>query len=684
MALITKHILPVNALLRRFIVSLFVSLTAAFSPGQSMAQGWANTAAIQAALAEKSSVVKASWWGFDEKDSTRILQAAINSGAAKVIVENTGKPWIVDRIRLASNQEVFFEKGCVVLAKRGAFKGRNDSLFAADLKQNISLVGYGATLRMWKADYHTDEYARAEWRHCLSIRSCTNVKIHGLTLAESGGDGIYLGVARRGVTNTDVHIKDVVCDGNNRQGISVISAQNLLIEDTTFKHTSGTAPQAGIDFEPNHASEKIVNCVMRNCVSENNGGSAYALYLPNLDGSSSPISLRIENCVSRGTNSISVALTTSNGGPNGPGQGLVEFVNCRFEDAGTAGISMRDVPATACRVRFENCTVADASREPKRSTPILFGARAGSTQDVGGVEFANCTLVEPTTRPLMMFNDLTDELKVLDVTGTLKVIRDGKEREVVLTGQLLDKLFPARTIKRIPRYDLAGRRFVPVFPAAGLPAKRTRLVRQRNYGEYLLYANEGDEVSLPVRYLPVGRYGGSEIKIPVLSESGKRVATLAAPFKQETQCGFIAPETGAYRLICDAQRNSVHVDSPTHRLCIVGRGRAIALIRTRGDFYFRVPGEVPEFGVKIFGAGGERVNATVFDPAGKQVWSRESIGDAQLFAGKPRTVGMNEIWRLRINEPTEGAFEDYHIDLRGIPPVLATEPGALLRPADTE
>ena len=90
MALITKHILPVNALLRRFIVSLFVSLTAAFSPGQSMAQGWANTAAIQAALAEKSSVVKASWWGFDEKDSTRILQAAINSGAAKVIVENTG------------------------------------------------------------------------------------------------------------------------------------------------------------------------------------------------------------------------------------------------------------------------------------------------------------------------------------------------------------------------------------------------------------------------------------------------------------------------------------------------------------------------------------------------------------------------------------------------------------------
>ena len=81
-------------------------------------------------------------------------------------------------------------------------------------------------------------------------------------------------------------------------------------------------------------------------------GAAYVLYLRPLDGSSSPISVRIENCVSRGTNSISASVTTSNGGPNGPARGLIEFVNCRFEDTGTAGISVRDVPADACRVRF--------------------------------------------------------------------------------------------------------------------------------------------------------------------------------------------------------------------------------------------------------------------------------------------------------------------------------------------
>jgi hypothetical protein len=586
----------------------------------------------------------------------------------------------VDRIQLASDQELFFEKGCVVLAKRGAFQGRGDCLFTARLKQNITLNGYGAAFRMWKTDYHTDAYTKAEWRHCLSILSCSNVKVHGLTLADSGGDGIYLGVAQRGVTNTNVHIKDVVCDGNNRQGISVISAEDLLIEDTVLKNTSGTAPRAGIDFEPNQASEKIVNCVMRNCVAENNDGGAYVLYLRPLDGSSAPISVRIEDCVSRGANAISVAVTTSNGGLNGPAQGLIEFVNCRFGDTGTAGISVRDVPADACRVRFENCTLADAGNDPKRRAPIAFGARAGCTQDVGGVEFVDCTLVEPVDRPLMTFDDYTGELKVLDVTGKLKVVRDGKEELIPITEQFLDELMPTRKLKRIPRYDLTGAHFVPVFPDTKLPPAEPRLVRQRKFGEYLIYAEKGDEVQLRVRHLQVATYGGSELKIPVLNESGKRVATLVAPFKQDTQCSFTAPETGAFKLVCDAGGNCVHVNSPTHRLCLFGMGRAISLIGTSGDFYFWVPGSVEEFGVKIYGSGEERVNAAIFDPSGQQVWSKENIDTPQLYEGKHCTPGADEVWRVRIGKPTDGAFEDNYVDLRGVPGVLACTPEALLKP----
>jgi hypothetical protein len=45
-----------------------------------------------------------------------------------------GAPWIVDKLQLASNQKIVFQRGAVVQAKRGAFKAGGDSLFSASLK----------------------------------------------------------------------------------------------------------------------------------------------------------------------------------------------------------------------------------------------------------------------------------------------------------------------------------------------------------------------------------------------------------------------------------------------------------------------------------------------------------------------------------------------------------------------
>ena len=41
-----------------------------------------------------------------------------------------------------------------------------------------------------------------------------------------------------------VVIKDVVADDNHRQGMSVISALGLLVENCTFSGTNGTSPMA--------------------------------------------------------------------------------------------------------------------------------------------------------------------------------------------------------------------------------------------------------------------------------------------------------------------------------------------------------------------------------------------------------------------------------------------------------
>ena len=219
----------------------------------------ADPAAVARVTAGKLSEAHASWWGFDKKDATLCLQNALDSGASRVVVDDAGAPWIVRTIDVPSNVEIQFEKGVVVEAKRGEFRGGSDCLFRIDNQNNVKLIGHGAVLRMHRDDYDKPPYKKAEWRHVLSIRSSSNIEISGLTLAESGGDGIYLGTASKGVTNKNIHIKDVICDRNYRQGISVITAEILLIENTVMRATDGTAPRAGIDFEPNNPKQKMKN-----------------------------------------------------------------------------------------------------------------------------------------------------------------------------------------------------------------------------------------------------------------------------------------------------------------------------------------------------------------------------------------------------------------------------------------
>ncbi len=104
------------------------------------------------------------------------------SGAEKVIVPYVGSDWIVRPIKLASNQDVVFEPGVVVMAKKGHFKDKLDCLFIIYRGRNVTLRGYGATLRMRKKDYSGKEYKKSQWRHVILFRGATNIKILGLTL----------------------------------------------------------------------------------------------------------------------------------------------------------------------------------------------------------------------------------------------------------------------------------------------------------------------------------------------------------------------------------------------------------------------------------------------------------------------------------------------------------------------
>jgi len=387
----------------------------------------ANPHAIQDVRAGKRTVANAAWWGFDPADATKCLQAAIDSGARTVVVPYVGADWIVTPVKLRSHLDLVFEPGVLVLAKKGAFKGKGDSLFTAVDASDITIRGYGATLRMRKKDYQSAAYAKAEWRMVLHFMGCRRVRVEGVRLESSGGDGIYIGTTAKLPYCADVVIRDVVCHDNHRQGISVISAVNLLIENCVMSNTGGTSPQAGIDFEPNGAREKLVNCVVRNCVMAGNAGAGVLIYLKNLSNKSDPVSIHVENCHVRSGRDVGIAVgAVQDTGP----QGVIEFRNCTIENTQKGGLFVYDKSADKTRVRFVNCKWKNVGKPPpaadgkvrKPGVPLLLTLlRPKLTKKHGGIDFVDCYVYDDVDRPVLVAEDEGSKLGVHDLTGTITV-----------------------------------------------------------------------------------------------------------------------------------------------------------------------------------------------------------------------------------------------------------------------
>ncbi len=399
-----------------------------------------DQAAIAEVLSGKRAAANAAWWGFDPEDATTALQAAIDSPAKTVVVPFLGSPWIIRPVRLRGNQEIVFEPGVLVLAKKGEFHGKGDSLFTATGVSDLTLRGYGATLRMRKKDYQSSAYEKAEWRMGIALHGCRRVRIEGLRVESTGGDGFYVDSGPGLAWSEDIIIRDCVADDNHRQGISVISAVNLLVENCVFSNTRGTAPEAGIDLEPDLPAQRLVNCVIRNCVFENNRGHGMLVHLHQLNGTSAPVSIRFENCLARmghaagqapeevmrenagGSAGMAVGAAVD-GGP----KGLVEFVNCHSENTGREGAKVYDKSAESVLVRFTHCSWRNAwlSAAPDYGGPrvpvYLVLRRPDITRRYGGVEFVDCRVYDRVARPALQAYEETTDFGLRSVHGRIRV-----------------------------------------------------------------------------------------------------------------------------------------------------------------------------------------------------------------------------------------------------------------------
>ncbi len=550
--------------------------------------------------------VKVSSFGFNPDDSTKFLQAALDSGAKKIIVDKQkAGPWVTRPLFGRSDMEIVFEDGAEIVAKKGEFLDPYDALILFRAASNVVVrgLGKGGTLRMWREDYRKPPYKRAEWRHTLSMLTCSNMTIENMSMIGSGGDGIYVGntYANPGKGPCrNIVIRDCVMDSNLRQGISVITVDGLLMERCVMSNTGGALPMAGIDFEPNKPDEVVRNAVMRDCRTFGNKGSGYELAFMQMISNSAPISITLENCTS-------------------------ENDSCSFRFNGE---NLKNSGYVSGKVTVKNCTF----RDPRGS-------------------FFGLALVRPVTTVFEVEN--------------CRAVRGGESVEMTPDWMLHNFPLVSPYAASLPSERVGRAASAKVVDTAPGTSVKVNPLKFRNVIRYSLYADRARRVNLAGFQVKLGKYPVAKKPIVILDRNGREVATAPMPGEKSEPISFDVPAEGFYEMIVDVGRRAFAVSATDVPIAASVTNDWRDGLASTVSTWLSVPAGNCRFAVYASGSGGgELVGVRLSDPDGNVVWEDKEVEGWKVYvSGKRPAAG---IWKFDLYRPSRGSFEDFKLDLAGV------------------
>lgn len=138
----------------------------------------------------------------------------------------------------------------------------------------FTITGDHVTIKGPTVDGHRDDFAAAtEHRHGLYLAGASDVTLRDVTLYGNKGDGLHVagvwGVP--GSATEGLYADNLQCLDNHRNGASIISLVDGYFTGCRFNRTSGTAPEAGVDVEPNTIDDVIDAVRFEGCWFLDNG-----------------------------------------------------------------------------------------------------------------------------------------------------------------------------------------------------------------------------------------------------------------------------------------------------------------------------------------------------------------------------------------------------------------------------
>lgn len=223
--------------------------------------------------------------------------------------------------------------------------------------------------------------------HSINFDRCSFISMYNVRSINAVTDGFYIASANPDIkSNHNREFLMMNCSADNcfRQGMSVIQMQHMTIIGGEFTGTNGTAPEAGIDFEPNEgdADGSISDILISNVSFRDNSG--VGLLLSGVAGAGN---LKVDGCNFQ-RNSL--------GGITASSKNCV-ISSCRFTNLlvkPARGII--DIPANpnVNNIHIENCLFENLGLNPSgTSVPcVQIHSTSGVDEDTRNFVVKDCIL----------------------------------------------------------------------------------------------------------------------------------------------------------------------------------------------------------------------------------------------------------------------------------------------------
>jgi parallel beta-helix repeat protein len=330
-------------------------------------------------------------------DDTNVLQTALNYTAANgQILKIPAGSYNINPLSFPNNSNVFVDAGVTMTANPGY--GANTTMLNIS-SSNVKITGAGAAVSVFHM--RKSEYTSGEQRHCMYIVNASNVTVSGISCNDSGGDGLYL------AGSTNVTVEDCIFNNNRRQGSSITGGVNhvFYLRDH-FTNTSGTAPQSGLDIEPDAPGDFLLDVNIEDCYTDANAGDGVMVSTWLMDSSSQPVGVTVLRNHSTGNQRYGY-FANNNDPSNAPGAILIK--DSFSDQSGSYGAVGRFYAANGASLTFQNLTVTnphvngpDSVLGDSAAVGIVRGG--GGSIALGNVHFLNTTIAITNGKSDRYFN----------------------------------------------------------------------------------------------------------------------------------------------------------------------------------------------------------------------------------------------------------------------------------------